>query len=222
MAKALTKRRPPPRRPTTTLAVRNASLRTTAAQAGRAAASAGRAVARTARSVARRAGTRIVTVNQPAPAWQETLAIAGGAAGAAALSALLRYKAGVPAEYLAYGMTAGGLGGALVLPGMYRLACGGMGAVGAAQVIYIEAQKLAGEKVRKELEQLGMNLERAKAPPSPPAAKPGDRPQAALPQSFDRGVFFEPHLVDDAARFTDESMYAQSTAYAPAYAAAPM
>jgi hypothetical protein len=217
MAKALMKRRPPPRRPNTALAVRNASFRTTAAQAGRAAASAGRAVARTARSVARRAGTRMVTVNETAPAWKETLAMAGGAAGAAALSALLRYKVGVPAEYLAYGMTAGGLGGALVLPGMYRLACGGMGAVGAAQVIYIEAQKLAGEKVRKELEQLGMNLELAKAQSSAApatAAKPAGRPQAALPQSFDRGVFFEPHLVDDAARFTDESMYAP--AYAPA------
>ena len=219
MAKALMKRRSPPARRPTALTVRNASLRTTAAQAGRAAASAGRAVARTARSVARRAGTRMVTVNQTAPAWQETLAMAGGAAGAAALSAVLRYKVGVPAEYLAYGMTAGGLGGAMLLPGMYRLACGGVGAVGVAQVIYIEAQKLAGEKVRKELEQLAKASTPAAATQT---AKPGERPQAALPQSFDRGVFFEPHLVDDAARFTDESMYAPPTAYAPTYAATAM
>jgi hypothetical protein len=216
MAKALMKRRPPPaRRPSTALTVRNASFRTTAAQAGRAAATAGRAVARTARSVARRAGTRIVAVNEPAPAWQEVLAMTGGAAGAAALTVLLRYKLGVPSEYLAYGMAVGGTGGALMLPGLYRMAAGGVGAVGAAQVIYIEAGKLAGEKVRKELAQLALTQDRAMKEAAA-AAKPGTRPQAALPQSYDRGVFFEPHLVDDAARFTDESMYAPSPTYAAA------
>jgi hypothetical protein len=162
----------------------------------------------------------MVAVNEPAPAWQEVLAMTGGAAGAAALSALLRYKMGVPAEYLAYGMAVGGTGGALLLPGLYRLASGGVGAVGVAQVMYIEAGKLAGEKVRKELAQAGLNLELAKDGTPTTTAKPGTRPQAALPQSYDRGVFFEPHLVDDAARFTDESMYAPQPAYAPTYAPA--
>jgi hypothetical protein len=219
MAKALMKRRPPPaRRPNTALTVRNASLRTTAAQAGRAAATAGRAVARTARSVARRAGTRMVAVNQTAPAWQEVLAMTGGAAGAAALSALLRYKMGIPAEYLAYGMAVTGTGGALVLPGLYRMASGGVGAVGVAQVMYIEAGKLAGEKVRKEIAQIA--LTQVQAEKEAAAAAAGKRPQAALPQSFDRGVFFAPHLVDDAARFTDETTYAPQPAYAPTYASA--
>jgi hypothetical protein len=216
MTKALTKRRSSPPRRTTALTLRNASFRTTAAQAGRAAATAGRAVARSARSVARRAGRRVVTVNEPAPAWQETLALAGGAIGGAVVSAVVRHKGWLEADTLAYGMTAGGLGGALLLPGMYRLAAGGMGAAGAAQIIYLEAQKLAGEKVRKELERL------AKAATAPATGKPGERAQAALPQSYDRGLVFEQHLVDDAARLTDESMYAAPPSYAPVYAAAPM
>jgi hypothetical protein len=219
MTKALTKRRSSPPRRTTALTLRNASFRATAAQAGRAAATAGRAVARSARSVARRAGRRAVTVNETAPAWQETLALAGGAVGGALVSAVVRHKGWLEADTLAYGMTAGGLGGALLLPGMYRLAAGGMGAAGAAQIIYLEAQKLAGEKVRKELERLAKAQTSAIAQAT---GKPGERAQAALPQSYDRGLVFEQHLVDDAARLTDESMYAAPPSYAPAYAAAPM
>jgi hypothetical protein len=187
-----------------TASIRNASVRATAAQAGR-------ATYRAARSVARRAGKRAVAMSAPAPAWQEVLCLAGGAVGSAVVGAMVRQKGWFDADTIAYAQTGVGIAGALMAPGLARFAFAGMGAGGAVQVVYIQAQSLAAERMRKKLEGSPAATAATTAP-----AKPGERPQAALPESFDHQFAFQQHLTDDAARLTDESVFAPQ--YAPQYA----
>ncbi|MBA3463687.1 MAG: hypothetical protein H0T46_27260 [Deltaproteobacteria bacterium] len=81
------------------------------------------------------------------PDWQTTLASALGGGGSALVGAALHDRGWDP-QMVGIAMTAGGVVGALTLPGPWRVAANGVAASGAGQLAIATMQKAAVNKVK--------------------------------------------------------------------------